>query len=213
VSGAERSRMGRVAGAALGLVAAAVLLGAGWGDSWEAIREAASAVRSVRADFVQEKRLPILTRPLRSEGSFSFRRPGSIRWEYESPVQSALLSDGREVRRFLKQGDAWVPESGAGMEAMRVVLDEISCWMAGRFDESETFSATLRAGSPTTIELLPRDAAMAEFVTRIVVTLAETPGAVAAIEIFEGETGSTRIEFRDMELNAELADALFTTVP
>ena len=199
--------------AALGTLAAALLLGAGWGDSWESIREAASAVHSVRADFVQEKRLPILTRPLRSEGSFSFRRPDAIRWEYRSPVQSVLLSDGRDVRRFLKQGDAWVPEAGAGMEAMRVVLDEIACWMGGRFEDSGTFSAALQAGSPTTIELLPRDEAIAQFVTRIVVTLAETPGAVAAIEIFEGETASTRIEFRNLELNAELADALFTTVP
>jgi outer membrane lipoprotein-sorting protein len=170
-------------------------------------------VRTVRATFVQEKRLPILTRPLRSEGSFCFRRPGAIRWEYRTPVQSVLVSDGGDVRRFLRQDGAWVPQSDAGMEAMRMVLDEIARWLSGRFDESEAFAATLHPGTPATIELLPKDDAVARFVTRIVVTLSETPGAVGAIDIFEGEQASTRIEFHDVELNVELDDALFTAAP
>ena len=188
----------------------ALLAGAGWGESWEAIREGAASVRTVRASFVQEKRLPILTRPLRSEGTFAFRRPGSIRWEYRTPVQSVLLTDGGDVRRFTKQDGEWTAEAGAGMEAMRVVLDEVAAWMSGRFDESDAFAATLNPGTPATIELVPRDEAISRFVMRIVVTLAETPGAVASMEIFEGAEGSTRIEFQGMELNADLGDALFT---
>ncbi len=210
MSGTLRRRLLRASAAALPAV---LLLGAGWGESWESIREAASAVRSVRAEFVQEKRLPLLSRPLRSEGTFCFRRPGAIRWEYRSPVRSVLLSDGRTVRRFLRQGEAWVPEAGAGTEALGVVLDEIARWLSGRFEESDAFAPTLHAGAPTTIELRPREEELARFVTRIVVTLGETPGTVAAIEIFEGESGSTRIRFQGMELDVELDDALFTTVP
>ncbi|MBI5501359.1 MAG: outer membrane lipoprotein carrier protein LolA [Deltaproteobacteria bacterium] len=196
----------------LAVLAAGVLLaGAGWGESWEAIREAAASVRTVRASFVQEKRLPILTRPLRSEGTFAFRRPGSIRWEYRTPVESVLLTDGGDVRRFTKQDGEWTAEAGAGMEAMRVVLDEVAAWMSGRFDESAAFAATLTPGSPTVIELVPREEAIGRFVTRIVVTLAETAGAVASIEIFEGAEASTRIEFQGLELNADLGDAVFTT--
>ncbi|MBI5487851.1 MAG: outer membrane lipoprotein carrier protein LolA [Deltaproteobacteria bacterium] len=192
------------------LAAGAMLAGAGWGESWEAIREAAASVRTVRASFVQEKRLPILTRPLRSEGTFAFRRPGSIRWEYRMPVESVLLTDGGDVRRYTKRDGEWAAEAGAGMEAMRVVLDEVAAWMSGRFDESAAFAATLSPGTPTTIELTPREEAIGRFVTRILVTLAETPGAVASIEIFEGAEASTRIEFQGMELNVELGDALFT---
>ena len=198
-------------GPVVAVVLAGVLLsGAGWAETWEGIREAAESVRTVRASFVQEKRLPILARPLRSEGTFAFRRPGSIRWEYRTPVESVLLSDGGDVRRFTKRDGSWVAETGAGMESMRVVLDEVAAWMSGRFDESAAFAATLSSGTPTTIELVPRDEAIARFVTRILVTMAETPGAVASIEIFEGADASTRIEFREMELNAELGDEHFT---
>ena len=193
------------------VLAGVLLVGAGWAESWEGIREGAASVRTVRASFVQEKRLPILARPLRSEGTFVFRRPGSIRWEYRTPVESVLLSDGGDVRRFTKRDGAWVAEAGAGMESMRVVLDEVTAWMSGRFDESAAFTATLSGGTPTTIELVPRDEGIARFVTRIVVTMAETPGAVASIEIFEGADASTRIEFRNMELNAELGDEYFTS--
>jgi outer membrane lipoprotein-sorting protein len=210
-----RGTGGRSAAGALGIIGAVLvgglLSGAGWAESWEGIREAAESVRAVRASFVQEKRLPILVRPLRSEGTFAFRRPGSIRWEYRTPVESVLLSDGGEVRRFTKRDGAWVAEAGAGMESMRLVLDEVAGWMSGRFDESAVFAATLSAGPPASIELVPREEAIARFVTRIVVTMAETPGTVAAIEIFEGPDASTRIEFRDLELNADLGDTLFTS--
>jgi hypothetical protein len=121
-----------------------------------------------------------------------------------------LLSDGGDVRRFTKRDGSWEAEAGAGMESMRVVLDEVAAWMSGRFAESAAFTATLSTGSPTTIELVPRDEGIARFVSRIVVTMADTPGAVASIEIFEGASASTRIEFRDMELNADLGDELFT---
>jgi hypothetical protein len=51
------------------------------------------------------------------------------------------------------------------------------------------------------------------FVTRVVLTLAETPGVFQSIEIFEGVDAWTKIEFRDVELNPELADELFTAPP
>ena len=42
-------------------------------------------LRSVQAEFVQEKHLKILTRPLVSRGTFAFQAPQSLRWEYRSP--------------------------------------------------------------------------------------------------------------------------------
>jgi len=200
--------------AAVGLALLVVpLCAAGWGDDWDAIREATSSVRTVKAEFVQEKRLPILSRPLRSEGAFFFRRPGDVRWEYRSPVASVLLLHGNDVRRFLRRDGAWVQEAGAGMEAMRVVLDEIALWLAGDFESSTAFAPTLKPGTPTTIELVPREDAVRRFVTRVVLTLGDTPGAIASIDIFEGEQASTHIEFHGTELNGELADSVFTTVP
>jgi len=197
----------------LGAFGMVLLLGAGWGDDWETIRAAAANVHAVRADFVQEKHLPILTHPLRSEGTFAYRRPDAIRWEYRSPVESILQLKGPDVRRYLRQDGGWVPETGGQTEAMRMVLDEIAGWLGGSFDRSDNYAAELKPGTPTTVELVPRDEQVRRFVTRVVITLAETPGVFQSIEIFEGDDAWTKIEFRDVELNPELADELFTAPP
>jgi outer membrane lipoprotein carrier protein len=197
------------------LVAAATtaaLLGANWGDDWDGIREAGLAVRTVKTSFVQEKRLPILARPLRSEGSFYFRAPGALRWEYRTPVRSILLLDGADIRRWVQRDGALVEESGGQLEAMRVVLEEISTWMAGDFSHSEAFTAELKPGEPPRIVLTPKQEAISRFVRHVVITLDERPGVLAAIDIEEGEDASTHIEFRDTELNTPLADELFTQV-
>jgi outer membrane lipoprotein-sorting protein len=47
----------------------------------------------------------------------------------------------------------------------------------------------------------------------VVITLAETPGVFQSIEIFEGDDAWTKIEFRDVELNPDLPDELFTDSP
>ena len=62
------------------LIAASVLC-LGWADTFEEIQAAAGKVTSLQARFVQEKHLPILTRPLVAKGYFVFQGPDSLRWE------------------------------------------------------------------------------------------------------------------------------------
>ena len=81
-------------------------------------------VDSVQADFVQEKSLPILARPLISTGKFLFQAPGSLRWEYFSPLSSVLLMNNGQVRKFVKHGGEFVEEHGMGLSSMQIVLQE-----------------------------------------------------------------------------------------
>ena len=77
----------------------ASFLSLGWADNWEGIRKGAETVKSIRADFIQEKHMKILTRPFVSKGILLYRVPGGLRWEYTEPVKSVLLMfDGRTKR-------------------------------------------------------------------------------------------------------------------
>lgn len=182
---------------------------AGWAGSWDEVQKAAGEIRAIRAELVQEKHLPILARPLTSEGSFAFRRPGDLRWEYTRPLQSVLLSREGEIRRYVQQDGKLVPDSSAQLEAMRLVLGEIGRWLSGRFEESETFRPMLLPGPPARIELTPRDPALARFVTRIELELSPTPGVIDVVRIHEGPKSYTVIRFRKVELLPTLPDGLF----
>lgn len=73
------------------------LLFIGWSKDWDQLRKDAEQINTIRADFVQEKHLQILLRPLISKGVFYYEAPGSLRWEYQSPIKSILLMhEGRD---------------------------------------------------------------------------------------------------------------------
>ena len=85
----------------------AVPLLTAWADSWEGLREAARGIVTLEARFVQKKTLPMLARPFVSEGRFSYQAPDRLRWEYDRPVPSVLIVNGRQTKRFFKDRDAW----------------------------------------------------------------------------------------------------------
>jgi outer membrane lipoprotein carrier protein len=186
------------------------LLCIGWADSWEAIR-AIDPVHSVRADFVQEKHLPILARPLLSKGRFLFQAPQSLRWEYQEPIRSILTMHAGKTRRFVAGSSGWIEERGPGLEVMQVVLQEITYWMAGRFDENPSFEARLEPDGR--IVLTPRQEAFGTLIERIVLNLGPLPGTLQSVEIHESREAFTRLTFSHMQLNQPIDEKEFGKAP
>jgi len=184
----------------------------GWGENWQDMRNAFSSVKSIKTDFVQEKKMKILSRPIVSRGRFYFRMPGDIRWEYDSPIRSVLLLSQGKVERFTWRDGTYSRDAGASLEGLRFVLQDISGWLAGDFTSSTTFTAELKPGSPDRIVLLPRDKSLTKFIQRVELTLAPTPGVLRSVEIVESLENSTRIEFQNSEINLPFDNELFEKV-
>lgn len=182
----------------------------GWADSWEGIRVAGEKVEAVSAEFVQEKHLPILTKPLLSWGRLVFRRPDSLRWEYIAPVKSVLLVNADSVRRFVQTEEGMVEDASVHLKAMQFVMPEIGGWLSGRFGDNPLFEADLTGNG--TIRLTPRDAGMARFVAHIEIHFSSQPGVIEEVLIFEGENAYTRMLFKDTQVNPDLPDRLFKEV-
>jgi outer membrane lipoprotein-sorting protein len=182
----------------------------GWADSWESIRAAAENVNAISADFVQEKHLPILAKPLVSNGRFVYRRPDSLRWEYRSPVKSVLLMIDGKARRFVESEQGLVEDVSARMQATQFVMPEIGGWLSGRFEDNPMFDARLEEDGR--IVLIPKDEGMARFIQRIELHLSERPGVIEQVLIFEGEEAYTRMQFTDIQVNPVIEDRLFREV-
>jgi outer membrane lipoprotein-sorting protein len=184
----------------------------GWAGSREELRTTAGTITSVQAEFVQEKHLPILAKPLVSEGAFYYQSPRSLRWEYRRPVQSIMnVHDGR-VRRFVSTGpNGFHEETGGGIEAMQVVVEEITHWLAGRFDDNPMFEARLEPGKR--IVLVPKNEAFQKVILRIVLNLGEQPGVMQSVVIYESENAFTRLTFNNTVLNAIIDETLFQKIP
>jgi outer membrane lipoprotein-sorting protein len=196
------------------LVSASILLAAfmclGWADSWEGLKSAAGTVTSVKAEFTQVKHMKILVHPLVSEGILFFQAPDSLRWEYTQPVRSILLLHKGKTRRFVQKNGSLIEDASANLQSMQVVVQEITQWLNGRFDENPVFAARLEPGRK--IVMVPRDESFARFIRRIEIFLSDRPAVIKSVMIFESEDSYTKLEFKNVILNQKLDDALFREI-
>ena len=173
----------------------------------EKTEQPAIRVDSVQADFVQEKQLPILARPIFSKGHFVFKAPGSLRWEYFSPIHTVLLMHDGHTRKFTKHDGKFREEYGMGVDAMQIVLQEITGWLDGEITETPTFRA--RVEDEGSIVLTPKEAALEKIISRIELKLLGQSGLMESVTLYEGEDSFTRMLFSGAVLNEKIAAERF----
>jgi outer membrane lipoprotein-sorting protein len=179
----------------------------GWADTWEGIVEKAGTISSVKADFIQEKHLKILSKPLISTGIFYYQSPGSLRWEYQTPIRSVLLMHKGKVERFMKGDQGVVRDSGVKLQAMQVVLQEISLFLSGKFQDHPDFNAALEPDFK--ISLIPKDPGLTKIIQRIELSLSDQPGVIRRVKIFESEESYTQLIFQNTRMNEKIEDPVF----
>ncbi|MDM8542398.1 outer membrane lipoprotein carrier protein LolA [Desulfococcaceae bacterium HSG9] len=182
----------------------------GWADTWEGIRAGAAQIKSVQAEFIQEKHLKILARPLISNGSLYFESPGSLRWEYITPIHSILLIHNGASKRYIESDGHFKEDDAVRLQAMQVVMQEITLWLNGRFDANPDFQASLVQNRK--IVLTPKQDALALIIKRITLQLSEKPGIIDEVMIFESEDSYTRLVFKNPVLNLPINETIFTKV-
>jgi outer membrane lipoprotein carrier protein len=167
----------------------------------------AEKLSSISAEFVQEKHMKILSRPLVSGGSFYFKVPNSLRWEYRYPVQSVLLAHDGKTKRYIRRDGVIIEDAGAHLQSLHVVLEEITRWLKGRFDENPAFAVRQEPGPK--IVLSPKEKNLASMILRIELIFSDQPGIMKSVVIYEGEDSFTRLDFKNVLLNQPLDDSLF----
>ena len=180
---------------------------------WAALRKGAAGIKSLKATFKQRKLLKILKKPLVSRGSFYFKAPSSVRWEYSRPIRTLSLVHQGKVRRYTWSSTGKpVKDSAGSVEAMRTVLEQISGWLAGRFDADGVFSARLGSGDAPVVLLSPNKKEMTRFIKRVELHFSDRPGVVKSVLIVESARASTELIFEGVKVNADLPDRLFKKI-
>lgn len=174
------------------------------------IRSAAETITSIKGDFIQEKQMPILAHPLIARGYFAYQRPGSLRWEYRQPLKSVLLLHNGQVRRFVQSDDRWMEDDAANVQSMDFILQEIAKWLNGHFEDNPMFHVSVEPGNR--IIMTPKDQGMNRFIRRIELLMADQPGIMKEVVIFENADSFTRFTFINPKINEPIAPVEFQKV-
>jgi outer membrane lipoprotein-sorting protein len=176
----------------------------------DTIGQDANSIESVSADFVQKKHLKILAKPMISKGKLYYQAPRSLRWEYFSPVRSILLVHEGETKRYIVRDEKVIEDSSAKMQSMHIVMDEITKWLSGRFDENPDF--IVESKTKKRIVLKPGKAAFSKIINRIEIYLSHRQGVIDSVTIRENEDSFTKLNFNKVVLNEKLSDSLFKEI-
>jgi hypothetical protein len=166
-------------------------------------------VDSVRANFTQEKQLPILAWPILSKGQFLFQATDSLPWEYFTPIRTVLLMHEGHTRKFLQRDGKFLEEHGMGVDSMQIVLQEITGWLDGEITDTATFQVKSKDGN--LIVLIPKNESLAKIISRIELKLLGNSGLMESVTLFEGPESLTRMVFSDGVLNKKIPATQFTT--
>jgi outer membrane lipoprotein carrier protein len=152
---------------------------------------------------------------LAARGTVTFAKPGKMRWSYEAPEESLVVSDGKTL---------WLYEPAAG-EAQRFEVTEgflsgapIQFLLgSGRvlraFDVASPdcpASGTGAGGAPVRLELRPREPATYEL---LVLMVDPDTGAVSETLVQDLLGNRTRVRLEDVRANQGVAPELFEFEP
>ncbi|HQN66768.1 MAG TPA: outer membrane lipoprotein carrier protein LolA [Smithellaceae bacterium] len=182
-------------------------------DDFDRLRRDASRISSLSADFVQKKSMKILSKPLVSTGKFFYAAPDSIRWEYVKPIRSIVISEKGASKRYIASGGKMIEDKTGGVQAMKIVLDEVAGWMKGKFSANPSFTASVREGPETVIVLTPTGKNTAGMIEKIEITVSRKDAVVKTVRIVEGAAAETRIDFLRTAVNPALPPGTFQDIP
>lgn len=160
----------------------------------------------LRGEFTQSKFLKELPKPLRSSGEFLVARGLGVDWHTEKPFNAAVLLTPQAMIQRAADGSTQrvSADQQPGLRAVGQVFDALFTLNLERL--AETFMLYGEAGDKGswTLGLVPREAAFAKLMQRIVITGAAEP---AQIVLYERSGDRTEIAFSGVRTRATLSDA------
>jgi outer membrane lipoprotein carrier protein len=175
--------------------------------------KAYSAVRSLRADFVQELTVPLLDRTQRSRGTMYHRRPDRFLMKFSDPAGDVVVADGRYLWLYYPSTDAkqvirtTLAEGGSQVDLQREFLSNPTARFNATLDGTESVGG--RAASLLT--LVPRQASSPYQKIRLWVDQGDA--LVRRFEITERNGTVRRLELRNLQPNVALSDDVFAFSP
>ena len=146
--------------------------------------------------------------PATSSGEVSFAKPGRMRWSYEQPEQSLVVTDGDEL---------WIYDP-AGKEAQRMRAGQgflsgaALQFLLGQGAMERDFRVKALACGPeqARLSLVPRKSAAYE---RIEIRVDPATGEITETAVFDLVGNVTRVSFEQVRTNTGLTEDLFRFSP
>jgi outer membrane lipoprotein carrier protein len=178
-----------------------------------ALQKKYDGIKSFTADFVHGYRGGVLNRQLNQSGRLLIKKPGKMRWDYETPEKKLFVSDGSKIQVYVPADrQVIVSDVTPGETATSPAL-----FLAGRGNLTRDFNASkteLPAGSAPgglALKLIPK-VPQSDYDWLVLVVDPATL-ALRGLAYGDAQGGTSTFSFTNLKENAGIADNAFDFRP
>ena len=169
---------------------------------------AAQKTNSIKADFVQDKNLSMLSEKITSKGIFWFKKDSRVRMEYTQPFKYLMIlnKDKAYVKDGAKESKVSTKSNKMFQQINKIMID---CMQGTTLDNADFKTRVFENKTSALVELTPVAKGMKEMFKSINVIVDKKDFSVTSIQMQELSGDNTIMRFTNKELNAAIPDTLF----
>ena len=171
--------------------------------------QSSNALRSLQCDFLQSKRMKILSKEMQSKGILYFKKPDKIRWQYTSPYDYTFIMNGDKVQ--IKSAKTTKSIDIQGNKIFRqistIILNTIT---GGGIKNSSDFNVELyKSGDIYFAKMQPKKKEVKQVYSSIEVYFNSALTMVDTIKMIEKSGEYTVVKLVTPKINAAINESVF----
>lgn len=170
--------------------------------------QASKKTNSIKADFIQEKNLSMLSEKIISKGNFWFKKNNRVRMEYNTPFKYLMIlnNDKVYVKDGTKESKVSTRSNKMFQQINRIMID---CMQGSMLDNIDFKTRVFENKADILVELTPVSKTMKEMFKSINVVVDKKNYSVLSIQMLELSGDNTMMRFTNKEMNANIPETLF----
>ena len=171
--------------------------------------QSSNALRSLQCDFVQSKRMKILSKEMQSKGILYFKKPDKIRWQYTSPYDYTFIMNGDKVQIKSAKSTKNIDIQGNKIfrQITTIILNTVT---GGGIMNSADFNVELyKSGNIYFAKMLPKKKEVKQVYSSIEVYFNSALTMVETIKMVEKSGEYTVVKLVAPKINATINESVF----
>jgi len=168
-----------------------------------------SSIKTLKTMLTQEKNIALFSETIISTGFCIFKSPDKLRLEFIKPFKSSLIINNNQIFKYEFFNGNWQKLDIGNKEMMLLVMENITSWLQGRFNDPDLYEITAFKNENMTVSLTPKASEFKKFITSFELGLNHEMNGLDYIIINETKNNYTKIRFHNDEINKEIPDIIF----
>ena len=174
------------------------------------LSEVSKTTKTIESDFIQEKKLSVLSKNIISKGHFCFKKENNIRWEYLQPYEYLIIISNNKF--FIKDKDnkkEFAAQSNKVFKEMNNFI--VDCIRGNILNHEKDYKIEyFENDNLYFVKLIPVQNKMKEILNEIQIFFDKNNLSVSKVKLLESEGDYTIIEFQNKKFNVEIPNEKFS---